>query len=200
MDSQPLYLKQNVQLEPLINQWYCWPHLVAPATAAMNIANSHVKIMKSYVAAPQMHAAAVKNPAMRGGPFLDLDGSRLDPGSRHDAVKHLLDKTLKEQGQMIELAQAIKSLNALLLDEARGYSLESLYEKVPPGLRGYVELTYDLNNNPATRFIEALLYVSPYYDKTRQSLSLSLAERDHRSFVFSTPRLAEDGTLNLPIP
>src|SRR5215467_13156194 len=118
MDGGRFYLKQNVQLEPLINQWYGWPHLVAPATAAMNITNSHIKIMKSYVMAPQIHTAAVKNPAMRGGPFLDLDGNRVD------SVKRLLDKTVKEQAPMIELAHAIRSLNEMLLNEARGYSLE----------------------------------------------------------------------------
>ena len=194
MDSGRYYLNQNVQLEPLINQWYGWPHLVAPATAAMNITNSHIKIMKSYVMAPQIHAAAVKNPAMRGGPFLDLDGNRVD------SVKRLLDKTVKEQAPMIELAHAIRSLNEMLLNEARGYSLESLYERVPSILKGYIELTYDLNNTPAIRFIEALLYKSHYYDKSRQSLSLGLARDDRRSFVFSTPRLEEEGRLYLNIP
>ena len=193
MNSERFYLRQNVQLEPLVNQWYAWPHLVAPATAAMNIANSHVKIMKSYIMAPQVHAAAVKNPAMRGGPFLDLDGNRVND------IKRLLDITLKEQACMIELAKSIKELNELVLNEAKGYSLEGLYEKIPENLRGYTELTYDINNNSSIRFIEALLYRSRYYDKSHQSLALSLARQDGRSFVFSTPRLNDEGLLHLPI-
>ncbi|HVQ39978.1 MAG TPA: hypothetical protein VMS31_20730, partial [Pyrinomonadaceae bacterium] len=62
MREDKLYLKQNVLVEPLFNQWYAWSHLIAPHNAAMNITNSHLKIMKSYVAAPQVHANAVKNP------------------------------------------------------------------------------------------------------------------------------------------
>src|SRR5438045_4908995 len=39
MATQLCYLKQNVIVEPLINQWYAWSYLIAPAPAAMLIAN-----------------------------------------------------------------------------------------------------------------------------------------------------------------
>ena len=68
MRERRVYLKQNVVAEPLINQWYAWPNLISPATAAMFIANSHLKIMQSFASAPQVHVAALKNPAMRGVP------------------------------------------------------------------------------------------------------------------------------------
>jgi len=88
----------------------------------------------------------------------------------------------------------------MLAEEATGLSLESLYQKIPAALRGYVELVYDLNNHPSIRFIEGLLYHSPYYNESSQSLTLTLAEQDQRSFVFSTPRLDHGNgiTLNLP--
>ncbi|HKX32300.1 MAG TPA: MBL fold metallo-hydrolase, partial [Blastocatellia bacterium] len=54
MHRGQLYLKYNVALEPLFNQWYAWPHLIPPATAAMNMVNLHLKIMKSYVSAPEL--------------------------------------------------------------------------------------------------------------------------------------------------
>lgn len=154
MSEQKCYLKPNVQLEPLINQWYAWPHLIAPQTAAMNVANGHIKMMKSYVSAPAVHAAAVKNPAMRGGPFVDL------PNSRVGEVKALLEKTMDQQRALLELADGIKRLNELLSNEAIGQSLEPLYEKAPDALKGYVELTYDVNRNASVRFIEGLLYES----------------------------------------
>src|SRR5215212_4620345 len=87
MDNTKYYLKQNVQFEPLFNQWYAWTHLIAPHTAAMFIANLHLKIMKSYVAAPQVHANAVRNPAMLGGPFINYDGGKVDQ------IKALIEKT-----------------------------------------------------------------------------------------------------------
>ena len=56
------FLRQDVQLEPLVDQWYAWPHLIPPTTAARNITDRHMKIMDSYISAPQVHASAVKNP------------------------------------------------------------------------------------------------------------------------------------------
>ena len=62
--GEKFYLKQNIQVEPLIDQWYAWPHLIPPATAARNITERHFKIMDSYISSPQIHANAVKNPKM----------------------------------------------------------------------------------------------------------------------------------------
>ncbi len=194
MMNEKLYLKQNVLAEPLINRWYAWSYLVAPATAAMYIANSHLKIMRSFVSNPQVHVSALKNPAMIGGPFINY------PASRGDEIKSLMETTIKEQANLLELAEAIKALDGVLSNEAEGYSLEPLYKKIPDALRGYVELVYDLNNNPSIRFIEGLLYNSPYYNRSAQGISLSLVDKDDRPFVFSTPRLDDDEHLNLNLP
>lgn len=194
MEDAKFYLRPNVQPEPLFNNWYAWPHLIAPATAAMNVANSHLKIMKSYVAAPQVHAAAVKNPAMRGGPFIDYEGKRVAE------IKTLIDRVVTEQGHMLEFAQAVAKLNETLLKEAKGYTLEPLYEHVPEQLKGYVELVYDLNNQPSVRFIESLLYASRYYDPALQSISLGLVEQDEQPFVLSTPRLEDERHIHVKVP
>ena len=194
MQNTRFYLKQNVQAEPLFNQWYAWSHLIAPHTAAMNITNLHLKIMKSYAAAPQIHANAVKNPAMIGGPFIDYQGGRIDE------IKALIDKTTKEQAQMIAFADSVKALDELLRHEGKGFSLEPLYANVPKNLKGYVELVYDLNNNPSIRFVEGLLYKSEYYNPRSQSLLLSTIDQDDRAFILSTPRLPDDRFLELKLP
>ncbi len=194
MCERKVYLKPNVVPEPLINQWYAWPNLISPATAAMFIANSHLKIMQSFASAPQFHVAALKNPAMRGGPFINYDASRAPE------IKALLDKTTKEQADMLQLAADIQSLSETLDREANGLSLEPLYAKVPDTLRGYVELVYDLNSNPSIRFIEGMLYRSRYYNTASQSVSLSLVEQDDRPFSLSTPNLGGNGSVNLSIP
>jgi len=194
MSEPTFYLRQNVKVEPLFNQWYAWAQLIAPASAAMNIANLHLKIMKSYVAAPQVHANAVKNPKMLGGPFIDYDGGRVEE------IRELMEQTATKQVHMIRFADAVKELDELLQREAKGYSLEPLYPAVPPELRGYVELVYDLNNHPSIKFIEGLLYHSPYYDPSLQSLALSLIDSDDRAFSLSTPRLRDEKTLHLKIP
>jgi L-ascorbate metabolism protein UlaG (beta-lactamase superfamily) len=194
MKSQELYFKPDVQFEPLVNRWYAWAHLIAPGTAAMNLANSHLKIMRSFVSAPQVHAAAVKKPSMRGGPFLDIDPARVGE------VRDFLEQTLQKQGHMIGFAEAVKSLHDMIAHEANGASMESLYQRVPEALKGYVELVYDLNNNPSVRFIERLLYRSPYYDESLQALDLSFIGTDYRPFVFSTPRLDDEKHLRIEIP
>jgi len=193
MQEDKLYLKQNVLVEPLFNQWYAWSHLIAPHNAAMNITNSHLKIMKSYVAAPQVHANAVKNPAMLGGPFVDYKGQRVDE------IKALIDKTVKEQAHMIEFAESVKSLDEILRNEAKGYSLEPMYQKIPPSLKGFVELVYDLNHNPSIKFMEGLLYKSDYYNPKLQTMDLSLIDQDDRAFCLSTPRLSDDRTMHLDL-
>jgi L-ascorbate metabolism protein UlaG (beta-lactamase superfamily) len=194
MDKDLFYIKPNVILEPLVGQWYAWPLLVPPQTAAMNITNSHIKIMKSYVNAPEVHAAAVRNPAMRGGPFLDF------PTKRVGEIKALVEKSVKEQANSIELADAIKRLTEILTNEGKGHSLEGLYEKVPGILRGYVELCYDINHRPLFRFIEPLLYKSPFYNPTLQTIMISIIDSDDRPFVFSTPRMEDGKHIHLQIP
>ncbi|MFZ0750758.1 MAG: MBL fold metallo-hydrolase, partial [Pyrinomonadaceae bacterium] len=170
-----------------------WPSLISPATAAMYTVK-HLKIMQSFVAASQIHVAALKNPAMRGGPFIDCDADKAP------AVKLLIEKTSKDLAPLLELATAIQSLNTTLAANASGFSLEPLYDRVPEPLKGYVELIYDLNNNPSIRFIEGLLYQSRYYVEASQSIALSLVDRDERAFALSTPNLGEGGKLYLNIP
>jgi len=194
MPNDRFYLKHNVKLEPLFTQWYAWSYLIPPVTAAMRLANSHLKILKSYVSAPEVHVAAAKNPAMRGGPFINY------PATRMKEIKALMERTQREQARLIELAGAIKTLSDMLRNEAKGYSLEALYQKIPEELKGYVELVYDLNNNPSFRLIEGLLYNSPFYNPSAQSVALSIINGDQRPFVFSTPWLEDDDHLELNIP
>ncbi|MFQ4144470.1 MBL fold metallo-hydrolase [Chlorogloeopsis sp. ULAP02] len=195
MSSNKLYLKQNVVAEPLFNQWYAWSYLISPATAAMYTTNSHLKIMHSFISAPHVHITALKNPKMIGGAFINYDASRVDD------IKNLLDKITKFQSHLIDFAAAIKELELILRSDAKGYSLEAIYQKVPDILKGYVELVYDLNNQPSIRFIEGLLYKSKYYNTSAQSIALSLINQDGgRSFAFSTPILKADKCLHLNIP
>ncbi|MEW6730838.1 MAG: MBL fold metallo-hydrolase [Acidobacteriota bacterium] len=194
MRNDIVYLKQQAGMEPLFNQWYAWSYLLSPATSAMYVTNSHLKIMQSFVNAPQVHVSALKNPAMLGGPFINYEVSKVDE------IKNLIGRTVKENEQVLAFAEAVKTLDNILTGEASGFSLEPLYQKVPEVLKGYIELVYDLNNRPAIRFIEALLYRSPYYKESSQSVSLFLSQRDTRTFVFSTPRLLTSDQLHLTIP
>ncbi len=194
MTNKQIYLKPNVVLEPLVDNWYAWSHLISPATAAMNIVGRHLTIIDSYLSAPSIHAEAVLNPKMRGGPFMDFGGGRVDE------VEELQQKSLQNQAKIIEFAKAVKYLDRLLATEAKGYGLEVLYEKVPSILKGYVELYYDRHNNSGFRFFESLLYKSEFYNKNSQSISMWITNNDERPFCLSTPRLEEPNVLHLNIP
>lgn len=194
MNSDRVYLRSNTLLEPLIDQWYAWTHLIPPATCARNLTERHFKIMDSYIAAPQIHASAVKNPKMLGGPFIDYDGQRVDE------IKELRARLLKQRPCLVTLSKALEDLDRLLQSHAKGESLHSLYRQVPEVLKGYVELVYDLNNHPSFRLIEPLLYRSEFYSTESQSMMLSHISGDDRPFVLSTPRLPQAGALQMKLP
>ncbi len=192
--TELLYLKKNTIGEPLIDQWYACPHLIPPATAAMNLAQKQLTIMESYVRAPHIHATAVKNQAMAGGTFINYSGDRSAD------IQQLIERTQDRGAILLELYEALISLSQLLAAHEPGACLEPLYPQVPDALRGYVELVFDLQNRASYRILEPLLYNSPFYDTSRQSVMLSLADRDERAFILSTPRLAEANTLTLHAP
>jgi L-ascorbate metabolism protein UlaG (beta-lactamase superfamily) len=194
MENAGWYLKPNVIIEPLVERWYAWSHLISPATAAMNVVGRHLKIMNSYIQSPQIHAAAVQNPKMLGGPFMDYKKPRVED------IKKLKEDTMINQADLIRFSEAVVELDRMLKSHAKGYALESLYDKVPDILKGYVELVYDINNNPSFRFFESLLYKSPYYKKSSQSIALWVTNNDERPFCLSTARLNEPEVLHLNIP
>jgi len=194
MSDEPVFLRQDMQVEPLWDQWYAWPHLISPATAARNLTERHLRIMESYIIAPALHVSATKNPKMLGGPFVDHGGRRVED------VKALRERTKRERGHLLELSTALTELNTMLMESAKGFSLDGLYPRIPEILRGYIELAYDLNNQPAYRVIEPLLYRSRFYDERAQSVMLSRISGDHRPFMLSTPRLEDENSLHLHVP
>lgn len=140
-----------------------------------------------------MHIAALKNPAMRGGPFINHDETRVDE------IRDLLFKTKRELAHILKFAEAIKTLDEILAT-SEGESLEATYRKIPDVLCGYVELVYDLNHRASIRFLEGVLYRSPNYRRQSQSLMLSVLESDCRPFFMSTPVLPSGKSIHVQLP
>ena len=190
-----MILRSNVVVEPLIEGWYAWAHLLSPATAAMNVVKRHLLIMDSYTKSPSLHAAAARNPDLIGGPFVDY------PTDRSGEVTALRDETITRQAAQIEFAAAIDELGNLLSSHEHGPSLEPLYAQLPERLKGYVELVYDIYHQPSFRFFEALLYKSDISTTDGHQIALYKVERDEdRSFILSTPRLPDDNAMILRVP
>lgn len=189
-----LYLRQEVYFEPLFNSWYMWPYLLAPAQAAMNLTNHHLKLMNSFVANAKLHAQTVKLQSMVGSSLVDCAEDQVD------SIKALIENTKQKYGDLLAFANALKELDDLLLTQAKGESLLPLYQEIPKPLKGYVELVYDLNNQPSYRLIEGLLYKSSLYKKDAQSLCFGKLPSEQRPFVLSTPRLPDEHHLHAQCP
>src|SRR5438445_9123900 len=96
------YLKPNIAAEPLVDGWYAWAHLIPPATLSRNITERHLKIIDSYIQSPETHEAAVKDPRLLGGPFMDFKHRCVED------VEALRDEILQDRGHLITLSRAIE--------------------------------------------------------------------------------------------
>jgi L-ascorbate metabolism protein UlaG (beta-lactamase superfamily) len=193
-NAEVAYLRPDVIAEPLVNRWYATSFLVSPMTAPRLVALSHLPTMRSFVMAPMVHIKALADPGMSGGSYIGY------PAERVDEIKALIAETLSVQAPLLAFSDAITDLERVLALEAKGFSMAPLYAKVPAGLRGYVELTYDLNCQPAIRYLEGLLYRSPAYRQETQSIALSRYKGDGRPFILSSPKLDEPDVLHIQKP
>lgn len=196
MKTQNLYrLADCTVIEPLANRWHAWSQLISPLTAGFHLLNYQCNVMKSYIDDPASHVQACRDPHLYGGPFIDI------PIDQVGEVSKLLHDVRLRQGKNMDLAKAVIAFYNMLVNEATGQSIETFYERLPLELRGYVELVYDYYNRPTLRILESLLYESPYYDRSLQSLRLFRLETDKsRHFFMSTPRLEETNEINWSIP
>jgi L-ascorbate metabolism protein UlaG (beta-lactamase superfamily) len=178
-----VYLKPGAKIEPLICRWVAWAHLISPGTHAMNLAFRHLPHLKSFVANPTIHAAAARDPAMLGGPFVALDECHVPE------VRELMRDTTERCQALIDFAHAYRELNEKLQLRAKGASLDEFFEDLPAPLAGTVELLYDLNNHPKVKIFEELLF-SRLRPPGIQEICLHTAPDNNRPFFMSTPMIA----------
>lgn len=181
-----LYFKQNIKIEPTINDWYAWALLFSPITNALITSNYHIAILKSYLQSPSLHDEVALNSDMKGGPFVDFQGK-----NKTIQIQSHLEHTLKDCSHLLEFALCVNDLSQILKTEAVGHSLETLYDAVPARLKGYVELFYDLKNSPGFRLFEPLIYKSEYFMPEMQKVLLSVTDSDKRPFLLSTPIISD---------
>lgn len=189
-----LVLKPDAVVEPLVGRWHAWTHLVAPATAALNLAHKQLTLLESFASAPDVHAAACKNPSLRGGPFVDL------PVEQVEAVKQLIQETKLNRAAQIQFGIDLRQAQRAIIKLGNGFSLEQHYSSLPETVRGFLELTYSLMGFANVKVIESLLYRRGQHYPEFQSAMLYLAKGDERPFAFSTPRLPSAKALEIVQP
>jgi L-ascorbate metabolism protein UlaG (beta-lactamase superfamily) len=192
--KQPVFLKNETKLEPLALRWYAWSHLISPAQHALNIAFRHVPMLESFVAAPEVHEVASRSPRMLGGPYLELKKSDLAQ------VRALLADTLDRGAGMIRFAHELLSMDRQLQADARGFSLDYVYQQLPQSLAGLVEVTYDSNNHPSIRINEELAQQDGLSNAWTQEISFSTLRDERRNFFLNTPRLQTADRMIVPLP
>lgn len=187
------YLRPDVALEPLVGGWHAFSMLVAPFSAGLYLERRLLPILQSFLDAPSLHVAKLKDPNMRGGPFVELpEQAAEDAAKMLERDKKLLAPTLKGGKDL----QAVQKL----LGGLSGGSLAPLYAQLPPSLAGLVELVYGGERAAYVRFFEALTYQSELYRPEAQSFLLSAALPEARPFVMSTPRLPNRDEVVLRVP
>ncbi|HEU5138153.1 MAG TPA: MBL fold metallo-hydrolase [Steroidobacteraceae bacterium] len=187
-----VFLRPEVKMEPLVSGWHAWIHLISPIQHAMNVANRQLPLLDSFIRNPGVHAAACSDPAMFGGPFVELSAEQLPE------IQKFFEQLQDRHSRLIALAHDLKRLDRLLQEQAKGYALDEFYPQIPESLSGLVEFLYDINNHPRLRFHEALVY-DEYFETSGQQISLSLADEERRPFFMTTPRLCAPGRLTLSI-
>ncbi|MDC6379898.1 MBL fold metallo-hydrolase [Pseudomonas graminis] len=173
------YLKDDVILEPLVCNWFAWPFLISPLTAAAYLTKKYLPMLESYIQEPLLHDEAFKNKTIRAASFIRNDSS-LEFMKQHFAE---LKMKLK---RMVELSESIDEVNRVMLDR-RGMSLASIYELLPASLKGKIELVYDLNHSPSIRFVECFFYRSAYFDPKLQSIRLRQCSTQNSDFAINSP-------------
>lgn len=185
-DPRSAYLDPAVKIEPLVDRWYAWPHLLSAAQQALNLQYRYLPAIRSFIAAPMVHVAASQTPEMFGGPFVDL------PATAVDAAQAYVDACVSDRAEALEFASAYRDFD-VALQSANGYSLNEFRKTMPEALKGRVELVYDLNSHPKVRLLEEMFAESDLGLSGACEILLHRQPDVDRPFFLSTPRLNIDG-------
>ena len=118
MQSKNVFVKPNLVVEPLVDKWYASSYLISPVTASLFFANHYLKMLQSFVSAPQVHIKALQERKMLGGPFIDY------PAARVKEIRSLIDKTIAAHPETLRFAKGVRELNQLLAEKADGHTVE----------------------------------------------------------------------------
>src|SRR5215210_2510265 len=135
MTGKRLYrLADSTAIEPLVNKWAAWAHIVPPVTSSLYLRNYQLKVLESFLENPGAHVEACQSRKLRSGPFVDIGLERVGE------VEAFLANTRAVMRENLALADGLLEFHNRLAQKAKGESLEPYYAEVPEPLRGYVEL------------------------------------------------------------
>lgn len=186
-------LKRNIVIEPLVARYRASAYLTSPCTAPKFLRHLVKRLLSSFVQSPRIHALALKNKAMQGGPFVGLQREKA-----HRAM-FLYQHQLDDLKNLFEFADAQDQLWCIL-KQATGESLEHYIDKIPLALKRFVELFYERSGVASYRMLEGLLYLSNYYRTDLQEVLMYPIHSDEREFALTTPHIEKSDRLFLKVP
>ena len=191
MNIDQVYLKPDLVIEPLFNNWYAGSNLISPATSAMNIVGKHLKIIDSYIQSLAAFTTVIKSQKILEGLLIDYEGELVVE------IEQLSKNILENQEERIFFSESVRKLDLMLEVKAQeGYFIEPLNEENPEVLKGDVGLIFELNNQSSFVFFESLSLNGEFYKETSQSILLLLNDNRVRPLVLSASRLDDkDKTL-----
>lgn len=187
-------LRSSVKIEPMIDRWHAWTHLLGPAQQAMNLAYRYLPALESFVASPSVHIAATHNPEMYGGPFVDLSIDSLGEVSAY------LSDIKERRAEALRFAEEYRQFDRRLLSVAQGYSLNEYKLELPDTLKGRVELVYDLNKHPKIKILEEMFAEDDMGLRESEGVLLHETPDPDRPFFLSTPKLYDAEGLFIGAP
>lgn len=194
MTSQLYRLADHVVIEPLVASYPAWWCTFSPMPAALHVAGYQLPALRSFLRSPKTHRKAARDPALSGGPFVNLEDDQIT------WVKELVARIEHEFAGEVQLAKDYWEFVTKLFERAEGQTLEPLYAELPPSMRGVVELVYDYHARPFLRLDEGMLYDSTAYKRHLQSLRLFVLDQDaDRPFYMSTPRAPSPDEIDWPV-
>jgi L-ascorbate metabolism protein UlaG (beta-lactamase superfamily) len=191
--ARTMFLRPDANVELLCCRWHAWQHTLSPVQHAMNLAYRQIPLLESFIENPAVHVAHSADPALLGGPFVDL------PASKVVEIKTLLEITKQRCGNLLELAGAFREVNAMLSAKGKGHSLDALYDTLPEALRGVVEFAYDIHSAPVMKIREEMLRGDARYTCNFREVALTRIEDTKRNFFINTPKVLEPEDVILPM-
>jgi len=179
--GRQLHLKPNVRFEPLLDTCLAWTHLLAPHTAARNLSDGYL---------PLLRARLYQRP----------ERPAEESGWSAEAACELYHGIRRRCASLLELAGALSAAADLVAQVNGCGPLEPLYARMPAAVRGFVEVAYDLDHRPSLRVLEPLLYRSRYFDRTLQGVIMVDSPSAMRDALFFPPARCASHGLYLPLP
>jgi len=192
-NAETMFLRPDANIELLSCRWHAWQHTMSPVQHALNLLYRQMPLLESFVANPAIHVASSADPALLGGPFVDL------PASKVAEVTALITAIKQRCANQLELAKAIRDLFALLANKGKGYSLDSAYDALPQSLQGVIELAYDVQNAPMVKIREELLNDDAYFKCSFREVALTRTPDVQRNFFINTPKMPEPEDVLMPL-